>query len=327
MTEQESVPSYGEPFATLPIDAARKLRAIGPVWGTDIHRYRKLVVDTYTPIVAQARVSQQIEVEHDLPYGPHERQRLDVFRKGSGSGSKAFRGVRDVIVFVHGGAFIRGYKSFNGEIYDNVSYWFASRGFVAVNIEYRLAVDAPYPGGALDVARAVTWIRDNIASRGGNPERIFLIGHSAGGTHVATYLADPACNGVAKTGVSGAILIGGRLYADVRPENPNANGVREYFGEDQSMYDQRSPLTYADRLACPLMLVVAEFENPLLDQYGFSFADRVGRAHKVPMRFIQLRGHTHTSSVAHFNSGENYLGNEIVAFIAATTSVWLGNGI
>lgn len=52
-----------------------------------------------------------------------------------------------MLAFVHGGAFTRGSKSVDGEIYDNVLYWFARQGFIGVNIEYRQAPVARFPRG------------------------------------------------------------------------------------------------------------------------------------------------------------------------------------
>src|SRR5690606_32630774 len=135
-------------------------------------------------------------------YGGHPRQVLDVFAP---AGARPSDGA-DVVVFIHGGAFIRGRKSIDGLIYDNVPAWFCRQGCVAVNVEYRLASDAPYPSGAEDLALAVLWLRANIARFGGSPDRIFLMGHSAGGTHVATLLFDPIFGGHPGTDVAGAIL-------------------------------------------------------------------------------------------------------------------------
>ena len=67
----------------------------------------------------------------------------------------------------------------------------------------------------------------------------------------------------------------------------------------------------------PLLIAVAEFENRFLDRYGAQFFVDVLRHRGVPPRFIQMRGHNHTSIVAHFNSGEAYLGGEILRFMAS----------
>ena len=300
-----------EPLTSLPADQRSLLLEIGPCWGENIEGHRQLVIDAYTPLAAAAP-NTGITVERDIPYGAHPRQVLDVFQPARNNG-KPF----DAVVFVHGGAYVRGKKSVNGHIYDNVCYWFASQGLVAINVEYRLADVAPFPGGADDVRDALVLVRSESERLGIDAQRLFLIGHSAGGTHAATYLFDPLFSGGDRSGVAGAVLISARLAADVRVGNPNANPVRAYFGQDEALYAQRSPLTYAESCDVPLLIAIAEFENPYLDAYGTEFFLRALKHRTSAPRFIQMRGHNHTSIVAHFNSGEDYLGREILSFIKA----------
>lgn len=300
--------SRDKPLANLPAPLAAEFARMGKVWGTDINAFRKVVVDAYTPIL-ETTSRDGIEVARDVAYGPDPRQVLDIY---SPTGQEKARGV---VVFVHGGAFIRGAKSFNGYIYDNVPTWFARQGFVAVNMEYRLAPGAPYPSGAQDVASATRWIHEHISDYQGDPDRIHLIGHSAGGTHVAAYCFDDALKNAVSGSVQSAILISARLTADAKPGNPNAKAVAAYFGDDESRYEALSPMAHAANVDIPTMIVVAEFENPGLDVYGLEFGYRVAQAGKVMPRFIQVLGHNHTSIVAHFDTGEDYLGNEIVSFI------------
>ena len=310
-----------EPLGNLSAELRQRFAQIGAVWGRDINAHRDLVVNAYTPLVATAAndVADGCEVQREVSYGPHERQRLDVFVHTATREA----GSADVVVFVHGGAFLRGSKSFNGLIYDNVSRWFARQGCVSVNVEYRLAPQAPYPAGAEDVAAALDWVRTHAVELGGSPQRIFLVGHSAGGAHVATYLADPALAARRSTPVAGAVLISARVVADVLPDNPNAAGVRAYFGDDAALYAERSPLTHAEHIDVPLMVVVAEHENPYLDAYGAAFFERVaqarqrtGRPARAP-RFVQMLRHNHTSVVAHFDSGETLLGDAMRDFFRA----------
>ena len=115
--------------------------------------------DLYGPVL-QARPRDGIVIRRDLPYGDDPRQVLDVFTPAGARGA-------DVVVFVHGGAFIRGAKATEHGIYDNVLLWFARQGFVGVNLEYRLAPQAPYPRGGLDVAAALEWVHHHIADHGG----------------------------------------------------------------------------------------------------------------------------------------------------------------
>ena len=57
------------------------------------------------------------------------------------------------------------------------------------------------------------------------------------------------------------MLLSARLRIDARPENPNANGVRAYFGDDAARYEERSPVTYAANVDVPTFLVIAEFDT------------------------------------------------------------------
>jgi acetyl esterase/lipase len=289
----------------LQIPMQQLMAGIGPVWGTDIRGHSQMVKDAYAPLLAAADNS-GINVRRDQPYGPHARQVLDIFCPAAALNA-------GVVVFVHGGAFVRGDKRASPEIYDNLMFWFAKQGYVGINIEYRLAPESTFPGGADDVARALAWLKQNVANHGGNPARLFLIGHSAGGTHVASYVFDPglACHGQYTAGL---VLISARLRADVSPDNPNADAVRAYFGQDAALYDQRSPVSHAACSKLPVFIVTAEFENPLLDVYGLEMAHQLSLARGKAPRYRQMRGHNHMSVVAHFNSGEDALGREILDF-------------
>src|SRR5690606_15546645 len=147
----------------------------------------------------------------DLEYGPDLRHRIDAFRPDGVSGAP-------VIVFVHGGAFVRGSKSTLEGICDNVLYWFARNGCVGFNVEYRLAPGAVFPAGADDVGSAFAWVAKRSIEFGGDPEKIFLVGHSAGATHIASYLTDPIVSRIAHQ-PAGVVLISGRLRLDVLPQN------------------------------------------------------------------------------------------------------------
>lgn len=295
------------PFPGLSEVARQNLLAIGPVWNDDIVGNRRIVIDAFTPVVAPAAAG--IEVVRDCPYGPDPRHTIDVFR-GPGEG------VRPCVVFVHGGAFTRGAKSVNGVIYDNVLHWFAHRGFVGFNVEYRLALAARYPAGAEDLRDAIAWVESNAHRFGGDPDRIVLVGHSAGGAHVGTYMLDPIMRGTPSACVRGIVLLSARLRADVRPENPNAKNVLAYFGEDQDLFMVRSPVSHARNCRTPVFVGIAQYENRLLDQYGLEFALEVGRSTGRMPRVVQCPHHNHTSIVAHFGSPDETLGLEILRFVS-----------
>jgi para-nitrobenzyl esterase len=104
-----------------------------------------------------------------------------------------------VLVWIHGGAFVNGSGAVS--IYDGAA--FARDGVVCVTINYRLGVegfgaisDAVPNRGLLDQIAALTWVRDNIAAFGGDPERVTIAGESAGAMSVGTLLSMPLARGL-----------------------------------------------------------------------------------------------------------------------------------
>lgn len=285
----------------------RRLEAVNACWNDDIVKNRAVVLDIYSPLAERADKS-TITLSTNLAYGADPRQCLDVFTP---AGAKD----RPVLVFVHGGAFTRGNKSVDGNIYDNVLYWFARQGYIGVNIEYRLAPAARFPAGAQDVGLAVDWIAENIGRYGGDPKNIVLMGHSAGGCHVGSYLLDPEAVVTPHASIKAAVLVSARLRLETLPGNPNAKNVAAYCGDDQAVLDRCSPVNHVERCRWPVFLAIAEYENRYLDAYGLEFASRLGMIRGQAPRLVQMLGHNHTSTVAHFNTGEEWLGRQILEFL------------
>jgi acetyl esterase/lipase len=118
-----------------------------------------------------------------IPYGRDARQKLDVYEPPGAANPTAQRG-RPVVVFFYGGSWQNGKRGdyrFDGEA-------LASRGYVAVLPDYRTWPEVRFPSFMEDAAAAVRWARDHAAEFGGDPTRVFLMGHSAG-AHIAVLLA------------------------------------------------------------------------------------------------------------------------------------------
>ena len=124
--------------------------------------------DQLDETTAQAR--RQLEHELDLAYGDDEKQRLDVYR------SLQPAEPCPVFIFIHGGGFIEGDRAH----YGGVALPFSQHGVMTVVPSYRLAPDFHYPDQPNDIKDVVEWVYTNIGSLGGDPQRIYLGGHSAG---------------------------------------------------------------------------------------------------------------------------------------------------
>lgn len=284
----------------------------GPRWHHDIVGGREAMFGAWAPLLEEAARSHH-PVRHDLAYGTHPRQVLDVHAPPGARGLP-------VMVFVHGGAFVRGDKTATPWIYANVPAEFSHHGFVAVNVEYRLAPEAAWPEGARDVRDALRYVAANAHAWGGDPKAMFLMGHSAACAHCATAAWDDCVRPPGGLPIQGLVLLSPRVVADQRPENPNAPGVRAYYGADESLYAERAPLAQVRADAPPTFVAVAEYENPLLDVYAFALAHRLAEQadrHGAPMpRLLQLPSHNHVSIVAQFDTPYNALGADIRSWCA-----------
>lgn len=298
--------AFGQ-VARLPESVQRQLAEIGPVYQTNIRKYIPEIQELFTPLLAQSPKA-GITVTADQAYGSDAKQRLDVYQP------IAARNL-PVVMFFHGGALISGDKNITSEMYANVLYYFARKGFLGINATYRLAPKAVYPAGAQDVGSAITWVKKNAQQFGGDPNRIYLIGHSSGGTHIATWAYDASLHGPSGPGVAGVVLLSGRLKADNRADDPNGKNVEAYFGTDTSLYPARSPVNFGANSSLPTFIVVAEYDNPFLDTYGAELFDKMCKARAKCPRFLRLVEHDHISMVASFNTSDEELGREIIDFI------------
>ena len=288
----------------MPEDIAWKLIEIGRV--VDPPRTAAL----YAPL-QQKEPYQGVKVERDIHYGPADRNLLDVFTPETASGS------RPVLIFVHGGAFIAGNKRGpNGSpFYDNIMLWAVKNGFVGVNMTYRLAPASPWPAAAEDVGQAVQWVSANIAAHGGDPARVFLMGHSAGAVHVASYVSHPEFHKVSGGGLKGAIMVSGIYDLTVgEPGNPE----KSYFGTDASHYAERSSLKGLVATGTPLMIVTAELDPEV---FGKQFALLKNATCKGPngcARAVVLPQHSHMSEVYSINTADTRLTDQIIEFVKGT---------
>lgn len=265
----------------------------------------KETIGLYVPLAKAAPPLEHVKVATDLAYGADPKQKLDLYAPEGRHGMA-------VVVFIHGGGYVGGDKNgYGGAIYANVARYFARQGMLGVNANYRLAPAAPWPAGAEDVGKVVAWLKQNAAAYGGDPQRIFLFGHSAGATHVASYVFDAALRKGEPAGIAGAILASGEyMVAPGVPPN-----VRAYFGEDPSLYPARSPITHVGESKVPLLLATAEYDPVFLAVPTYALASAVCRRDGKCPRFVWLQGHNHISETASFDTGDEELGRAVVDFV------------
>jgi triacylglycerol lipase len=287
----------------MPGDIADKLKALGEVINPPE------TAKIYAPLHHEKEPYEGVKVTRDIKFGADpERQALDVFVAEGTSATP-----RPVLIFVHGGGFVRGGRRTPGTpFYDNIVVFAARSGMVGVNTTYRLAPQHAWPTGAEDVAAAVRWVQDSIAAHGGDPGRIFLMGHSAGAVHVATYVAHRQFHGPKGIGLAGAILVSGIYDLTAREPGPNE---KIYFGDDISKYAERSSLKGLIEARLPLLVVAAELDPPIFREEAKQLNAALCKAERCP-RFVPLAKHSHMSETYAINTKDTSLSAEVLAFVA-----------
>ncbi len=172
----------------------------------------------------------------DLAYGSLKRQKLDVYVPET-SGPEA----KPIVVFFHGGAWQYGSK----DEYRFAGQALSSAGFVTVIPNYRLYPEVKFPSFVEDAALAVTWARSHAAEFGGDPQLIFLMGHSAG-AHIAAMLALDERFG--QTNIAGFIGLAGPY--DFLPVTDPTNRI--ILGPD---FEASQPIRFADGHPPPMLLL------------------------------------------------------------------------
>ncbi len=218
----------------------------------------------------------ETRIHEDIAYGDHPRQSLNVYVPGDGAAN-----ARKVVVFFYGGRWQSGSKT----DYLFVGDALTDAGLVAVIPDHRLYPEVRFPAFVDDAADAVRWVRANIADYGGDPDAIYLAGHSSG-AHLATLIGldesrlDP-------TGIRGVIGISGPY--DFLPFY-NEELADTFAGADNELDTQ--PIHYVDGDEPPLLLITGEDDHTVDPGNTRRLAARIReRGGDVSTRFYPDTGH------------------------------------
>ncbi|MDD1007753.1 alpha/beta hydrolase [Pseudomonas shahriarae] len=221
-----------------------------------------------------------------IAYGDDPRQKLDVYVPRHALPDAP------VVVFFYGGSWNSGAR----EDYNFVGEALASRGIVAVVADYRLYPQVRYPLFLQDAARAVAWTKAHIREFSGNPQRLYLMGHSSGGYNAAMLALDGdllAAAGMSPKDLRGWIGLAGP-YDFLPIENPAVRPV--FFWPDSP--PQSQPINHVSRDAPPALLIAAskdELVNPTRNTGGLAHKLR---AAGVPVQDFYYSRPNHITLVA-----------------------------
>ena len=215
-----------------------------------------------------ARVRGARAGRYDLRYGETPRERLDFFPAAAPDAP--------VLAFIHGGYWQSNDKETSSFLVEGP----LAHGFAVALLEYTLAPQADLGRIVAEIRRAVDWLAANAAALGGDPARLFVSGHSAGG-HLAASALD--CRGVA-----GVLAISG-LY-DLEPIR--LCYLNEKLGLTDESARRHSPLLHLPQRSPPLVIAVGAAELPELVRQSADYAAGLA-ASGLPARYLPLAGHDH----------------------------------
>jgi acetyl esterase/lipase len=201
-------------------------------------------------------------------------------------------------MFVHGGGWQTGEK--RGAI-ERRAPAFCGAGYILASINYRLAPDWMHPAQVRDTAAALCFLHDHAAAFGGDPDALFVMGHSAG-AHLAALAAIDARwlgeHGRALSLVRGQILIDGSAY-DVIGRSDDRPGAFEMmkpvFGDDLAAWADASPVNHvAEGRGTPPALLLVAGRNPDSGPAAQALAEKL-KAAAVRAQVIRFPNKTHGS--------------------------------
>jgi acetyl esterase/lipase len=282
-------------------------------------RFAVLVLVSIVLATPEARQS-SATVERDLAYGTDPTQRLDL----SVPAGKGF----PTVIFVHGGSLTGGDKA--DADYGRVCDAFPAAGIACANVNYRLLSSAPWPAPAEDVAAAIAWLREKLPARGGNPQKLFLLGHSSGALLVALVGSDERFlkqRNLTTGALSGVMPMGSIMWDDDLRQAIERNGrekIESAFARDPrgkafgslEAYEAQWPINYVRPGLPPFLFLIAESEqiNPPILRTNQQFVDTARvRGSQADLRVFA--GRTHYSNIRKIHEAGDEVFSAVVAFV------------
>ncbi len=232
--------------------------------------------------------AQACAVASDLAYGPDPRQRLDVYRAPDRAGDRL-----PVLVYLHGGGWTNGYKEWVGLLAPAVTAFPA----VFVALSCRLAPDHRMPVPFDDCASAIGWVYRNVADHGGDPDRLFVGGHSSGGhlTALATLRKDRLeQEGVPDAAIRACLPVSARFNLVFDDPDPGSVEHRHQSMLFEPGQDARpvSPYHQIGDNRAPFLLAYGSRDMPSIVENNERMHEALAR-HGVAVETLVLDGHDH----------------------------------
>lgn len=224
--------------------------------------------------------------------------------------------LKPIFIFVHGG----NWNSGNKRLYSYFGSRMARKGIVTVIPDYPKSPQAGYNEMAEDIAAAVKWTKENISAYGGDSNRIFISGHSAGG-HLAALVSikeDYLKKAGIPNPIKGLILIdaaGLDMYGYLKEENfAEGDTYLNTFSNNPNTWKAASPIYFLHNGMLPMLIYRGGKTYPSISGSNEKFTDSL-KHYDVKFSYHILPGKKHVPMITQFFNPYNKRYREIVSFM------------
>ena len=220
-----------------------------------------------------------------------------------------------VIVSLHGGALMtgdKGQQTFIGER-------FASAGIAIAVINYRLSPGVAHPAHIQDAAAAFAWVKRHIAEYGGNPDQVFVIGHSAGAYLAALLALDDrylAAHKLSTLDIRGVVPVSAFYWVERPGVAPDRD--KSVWGTDQNVWVDASPAHHLHSGAPPVLILYADGDDEWRRQQNVEMARALKTAGNAHVEIALIAGRTHDTIWSHMAADGDEAADRIIQFVHAT---------
>jgi acetyl esterase/lipase len=261
-------------------------------------------------VTVEAADKQAVRVVRDVAYlqgggGSDTKHRLDLYLPEG-------RTNVPVIVSYYGGALTAGDKSEHVFIGQR----FASAGIATVVVNYRLSPGVTHPAHIEDAAASFAWVKRHIAGYGGNADRIFVIGHSAGAYLVALLATDErylAAHKLSHRDIRGAVPVSAFYWVERTGVAPDRD--KSVWGTDQKVWVDASPAHHLHGRVPPMLILYADGDEDWRRQQNVEVAQAIKAAGSANVTLAMITGRTHMSIWEQIGAERDAVAERILAFV------------
>jgi acetyl esterase/lipase len=281
----------------------------------------KLIVATLALITlamppgARAADTAGVRVVRDLAYLPNanyadNKDKLDLYLPEG-------RTNVPVIVSYYGGALMAGDK--NQQAF--IGQRFAAAGFATAVVNYRLSPGVTHPAHVQDAAASFAWVKRNIAKYGGNPDQVFVVGHSAGAYLVALLGTDEryvAAHKLSLRDIRGVVPVSAFYWVERTGVAPDRD--KSVWGTDKSVWIDASPAHHLRKDAPPMLVLYADGDDEWRRQQNVEMAQVLKAAGAEHVDIVQIAARTHNTIWSKVAEPNDETAGRIIQFVRANTT-------